>query len=187
MLWGRPQRLRKHFRRLLIPRVIEQRADTRGACPCCVSCCFGNVAAMVAPTVAGNVMNQSGGDADREWVTLGEFARRLGITRGSVYGRIRRGTVESRRKGNKGFEVRCPPPDNHNGAGNGDGNYHGNVGSVDAHDVAEMRVEIARLEERLAGVERTHKAEVLAREVVIADLRMALAEARRPFWQRWLG
>jgi hypothetical protein len=44
------------------------------------------------------------------------------------------------------------------------------------------------LEERLAGAERARKVEVLAREVVvIADLRMALAEARRPFWRRWLS
>ena len=48
-------------------------------------------------------------------------------------------------------------------------------------------MQIAHLEERLAGAERARKAEVLAREVVvIADLRMALVEARRPFWRRWL-
>jgi hypothetical protein len=138
---------------------------------------------MVAATVVGNVMDQT----DGEWVTLGEFARRLGITRGSVYGRIRRGTVESRRKGNKGFEVRWPLPDHHNVADNGWSNGDGNVVGDDAPNVAAMRVEIARLEERLAGAERAHKAEVLAREVVIADLRMALAEARRPWWRKWLG
>jgi hypothetical protein len=49
-------------------------------------------------------------------------------------------------------------------------------------------VYICPLVERLAGAERARKAEVLAREVVvIADLRMALAEARRPFWRRWLS
>jgi hypothetical protein len=141
--------------------------------------------------VVGNVMDQAGDDATREWVTLGEFARRLGITRGSVYGRIRRGTVESRRKGNKGFEVRWPPPNDHhaagngsgNGWGNGDGNRGPNVALDDAPNAVAMRVEIARLEERLSA----RDALLAERDARIADLQAALIEARRPWWRRLVG
>jgi hypothetical protein len=152
----------------------------------------------VTETITDNVMDDASDDAGPQWVTLGEFARRLRITRAGVYGRIKRGTVESRRRGNKGFEVRWPPPDHPGIMGDGHGNrsaddhdHSGDVARDGAHyvtgEVAAMQVEIARLEERLAGAERAHKAEVLAREVVIADLRMALAEARRPWWRRWLS
>jgi hypothetical protein len=124
-------------------------------------------------------------EAPPEWVPLGEFARRLGITRGSVYGRIRRGTVQSRPNGNRGFLIAWPPPD-HDVAPNGDGN-----GSADvAGNGVALRIELARLEERLVAADRL----LVEREVTILDLRRErdrlaaeLVEARRPWWQRWFN
>src|SRR5687767_3588553 len=45
-------------------------------------------------------MNDCGG-----WVTLGEAAKRLGITRAAVYGRIERKILKIRPRGNRGLEV----------------------------------------------------------------------------------
>lgn len=130
----------------------------------------------VTETVTGNVMDQTGDDAGPEWVTLGVFAQRLGITRAGVYGRIKRGTVESRRRGNKGYEVRWPPPDHHHVTGNGNGDGHGDDHRDGHGDIIEMRVQIARLEERLAGAER-----------LLAERDARIADLQRPFWRRWLG
>jgi hypothetical protein len=134
----------------------------------------------VTETVTGNVMGDTGDDAGSQWVTLGEFARRLGISRAGVYGRIKRGTVESRRKGNRGFEVRWPPPDHRGvmGDGHGDdyGDGHGDRNAHDIPDVVELRVQIARLEERLAGADR-----------LLAERDARIADLQRPFWRRWLG
>jgi biotin operon repressor len=42
---------------------------------------------------------------DDKWISLGEVARRLGVTRAAVYGRIQRRTLQTRPKGNRGLEV----------------------------------------------------------------------------------
>ncbi len=54
--------------------------------------------------------------AEREWIPLGEFARRLGLARASVYGRIKRGTLEAKRGNRGGYLVQWPPP-SHDGSG----------------------------------------------------------------------
>ena len=51
-------------------------------------------------------MDDGRGDVAGEWVDLGQFARRLGIARSSVYGRVRRGTLQTRPKGNRGQTIR---------------------------------------------------------------------------------
>src|SRR3954471_14019991 len=48
-----------------------------------------------------------------EWIGLGEAARRLGVTRAAIYGRIERRTLVARPKGNRGVEVQWPPPQRH--------------------------------------------------------------------------
>jgi hypothetical protein len=48
-----------------------------------------------------------------EWISLGEAARRLGVTRSAVYGRIERRTLTTRPKGNRGLEVLWSPPKHH--------------------------------------------------------------------------
>ena len=48
-----------------------------------------------------------------EWVSLGEAARHLGVTRAAVYGRIGRHTLATRPKGDRGLKVLWPPPQRH--------------------------------------------------------------------------
>jgi hypothetical protein len=136
--------------------------------------------------VAGNVVD----DAD-EWLTLGEFAKRLGITRGSVYGRIRRRTVETKPNGNRGYLIRWPPHAvTPNIVGNGGDNGSSNVAHNDGGDIApnvmELRLALARLEEKLGAAERL----LVERETTIADLRKErdrmTADARRPWLERLL-
>src|SRR3954471_22775121 len=48
-----------------------------------------------------------------EWMSIGEAARRLGVTRAAIYGRIERRTLETRPKGNRGVEVLLPAGERH--------------------------------------------------------------------------
>jgi hypothetical protein len=50
------------------------------------------------------------GDGE-EWVSLGEAARRLGVTRAAIYGRIERRTLTTRPKGNRVWRC-CGHPRN---------------------------------------------------------------------------
>jgi hypothetical protein len=52
----------------------------------------------------GDVPAQGSG----EWISLGDTARRLGVTRASVYGRIKRGTLQTRPKATEAW--RCFGP-----------------------------------------------------------------------------
>jgi hypothetical protein len=54
-------------------------------------------------------------------------------------------------------------------------------------ELGEERLVRARIEERLAGIERVHAAELGARDGAITDLRAELARLRLPFWRRWIG
>jgi hypothetical protein len=49
--------------------------------------------------IVEEIMDDGRGDVAGEWVGLGQFARRLGIARSSVYGGIRRGTLQTSRVG----------------------------------------------------------------------------------------
>ena len=60
-------------------------------------------------------------------------------------------------------------------------------------DAAAARQEAAVAQARLEGLERAHAAEVakamamiVVKDVVITELQKLLAEARRPWWRRWL-
>src|SRR5689334_23370413 len=156
-------------------------------------------------------MSEQTNDATREWITLGDFARRLGIARASVYGRIKRGTLEAKRANRGGYLVPWPPPD-HDGSGDkaGDVALQASNGRADssatvAYDVAALQIEVARLEERLAADERRENefrtgfareraalaeriadmAGSLVAERARADrLEAALDEARRPLLLR---
>jgi hypothetical protein len=144
-----------------------------------------------------------------EWVSIGEAARRLGVTRAAIYGRIERHTLQTRPKGNRGVEVLLPV-----GAGHGDVAHdgHGNV-------IMTLRIELARLEERLAASERIERelrealarseagrdaavaqvraegearaakaeAEAAAQRELVTELKAVVAETRRPWWRRWVG
>jgi ribosomal protein L29 len=54
-------------------------------------------------------------------------------------------------------------------------------------ELGEERLARVRLEVRLEGIERTHAAEMAAKESTITDLRAELARLRLPAWRRWIG
>src|SRR3954470_16069880 len=91
------------------------------------------------------------------WITLGDYARRLGVTRACVYGRIKRGTLDAKRANRGGYLVPWPPQGGDGSAAavrdgalqERDGNAAGSVTVTD--ESAALRVEVARLEERLAA------------------------------------
>jgi hypothetical protein len=160
-------------------------------------------------------MDGQDGEAASEWITLGEFARRMGIARASVYGRIKRGTLDARRANRGGYVVPRPPPD-HDGSGDAtsdvqlqDRDQRDDRSATVASDVVALRIEIARLEERLAASERRGAVEleairaqlgveVAARNAIIEQMRdglvaeraertklaAELAEARKPLLVR---
>jgi hypothetical protein len=108
------------------------------------------------------------GEGTREWLPLGDFARRLGISRAAVYGRIRRGTLEARRGNRGGYVVSWPPPDHD--------------GTLQTHDqsrnssvtVTTLQAELTELKVTLARTE----GEIAAQNAVIAELRASLDHER---------
>lgn len=144
-------------------------------------------------------------------MTLGEAARALSVTRSALYGRIARGTLKTKPRGNRGLLVWLP-----------DGAAHAEHHGDEAPDVmvmvelaelraevAELRVALARAEvernaaRREAEIEREKAQAVAAAEVSAAKreveaLGRALereqargdrleAELRRPWWVRLVG
>jgi hypothetical protein len=111
-----------------------------------------------------------------EWIGLGEAARRLSVTRSAIYGRIERQTLVTRPKGNRGLEVRWPPPPQRHPDGKGDG--QGNIAVTVTGDV--MVTTLDDLRERLERVEgengqlRDQNALLLGQ---VADLRVEVATA----------
>jgi hypothetical protein len=132
-----------------------------------------------------------------EWIGLGEFARRLGISRSSVYGRVRRRSVQVRARNgrNHGLEIFWQPSRHHRGNGSdvglGDGlgddalrvagddaeNVAGNVvlARLDKaeHELAAARAQVADLRVQVAIAQADREA---ARAVAIADVATAQAE-----------
>jgi hypothetical protein len=138
-------------------------------------------------------MSEQTGDGTREWITLGDFARRLGIARASVYGRIKRGTLDAKRANRGGYLVPWPPPD-HDGSGDASATValqahdgSGNGSTTVAGEVAALRVQVARLQERLTAADQL-QADLrasLAREQQRADqLQAALDRERTPLLVR---
>ena len=137
-----------------------------------------------------------GEDVGTTWLPISEAAPRLGMTVDGLRSRIRRGLVTPR-KGNDG---RLLVPVSMDGAATG---HDRSVDTLDGHDDAldelraentELRVTVARLEERLAASDRLNAVEAkrstelmdtLTAERARADrLEAALAEARRPLLLR---
>ncbi len=111
-------------------------------------------------------------DIAREWIPLGECARRLGISRAGVYGRIKRGTLEARRGNRGGYTVSWPPPD-HDG--------HGDV-TLQNHDqsrdssVTVMALQAELVELRLALTKAEGETEAVRRQ--LAEVKETLAYER---------
>jgi hypothetical protein len=140
-----------------------------------------------------------------EWIGLGEAARRLGVSRAAVYGRVERGTLQSRPKGNRGLEVLWPPPQRHdNGKDDVALTVTGDVTSLldDLrkrldYEVVELRQRVGQLNEKLDAAQAqvadlrvelaTAQGEVAAKDAVQAELRAQLAWHCRSWWRRWIG
>jgi hypothetical protein len=110
-----------------------------------------------------------------EWITLGETARRLGVTRAAVYGRIERRTLTTRPKGNRGLEVLWPPPQHHP---NGKGDVTQTVAGDSADVTRDVKGDAAALLDDFR--ERLTKAEGEAAQLrhEVMDLRVNLAKAQ---------
>ena len=133
---------------------------------------------------------ENGHGDEGEWVALGEFARRMGVTRAAVYGRASRGTLTTRPRGNRGLEVLWQPAQRHpNGHGNGKGDDHGNGKGDVTHDVTaavllgcldraenELAVASARVTELRIQLATAHSERDAARAVAIADVATAQAD-----------
>jgi hypothetical protein len=152
----------------------------------------------------------------KPWLTLSEAAARSGRHIGALRSLVRRGRLPAR-KGNGGqWLVQLPDepmaePDAASGSATGSA-----IGLADGYAMAELTAEVAELREQLARAEvereaaravataeiaaaktsaaaevkaarETALAEVAAKDQVIAELRAMLAEARRPWWRRWIG
>jgi hypothetical protein len=105
------------------------------------------------------------GEGTREWIALGDCARRLGISRAGVYGRIKRGTIEAKRGNRGGYIVAWPPPGHD---GQGDVTLQTHDQSRDSSvTVTALQVELGELRVTLARAE----GEIAARNAVIAELR----------------
>ena len=65
----------------------------------------GSPSSDVAVTITVTVMDDVTPGDSAQWIGLGEAARRLGVTRAAIYGRIERKTLTTRPKGNRGLEV----------------------------------------------------------------------------------
>jgi hypothetical protein len=143
------------------------------------------------------------------WLTLGEAAARTGWRPERIRSLARRGTMPRRRGNGRDWlyqvtpelvaaraEERADPR-----AGTDETARWQAVAAELQDEVAELRIGLARAEERAAAGERLAAAEIAARDAVLAELRAQvereiargdaladqLAEARRPWWRRWIG
>lgn len=111
-------------------------------------------------------------------MSVGEAARRLGVTRAAIYGRVERGTLRTRPKGNRGVEVLLPAdvrqgdvtPDG-NGDVRGDGNGDGQGDVTLTSRVEELLERAVRAETRAEAVAALAKSEVEAvRRIAAAEV-----------------
>lgn len=138
------------------------------------------------------------------WLTLSEAAARSGLHKEALRAKAKRGQLQTQ-KNNRGETLVMLPPDLLRAAqGDGQGAAQGQAEQLvelvrDLEgELAEARVRIARLEERvearIKGAEAVAaaevgmaRAEVRARERYIAQLEGLLAAARLPWWRKLLG
>jgi hypothetical protein len=164
--------------------------------------------------VEGDGHGDDHGDTGR-WVTLGEAARALQVSRSAIYGRIGRGTLQMRRNGNRGtlvFLTSSMTAAEHHGDHHPDSHRDVDrdvtVTALRAENI-ELREALARVTaEReaaravaladVAAAKRVAEAEIAAQiaasltkeaalRELVAELKALLAEARRPWWRRLLG
>jgi hypothetical protein len=143
-------------------------------------------------------------DEGGQWLPLGAAARLLGISRSSVYGRVRRGTLSARPLGNRGLEVLVSTV-SHDVTGDDVSSDRDNdaddVAATLREELATARVTIGRLEERLAAagemraaIEARAAAEAAALRATLTKaeergdrLEAALREATRSWLDKLIG
>jgi predicted DNA-binding transcriptional regulator AlpA len=109
-------------------------------------------------------------EAAREWIALGDCARRLGISRAAVYGRIKRGTLDAKHGNRGGYIVAWPPPD-HDGQGDitlqsRDQSRDDNVTiTVLQVEMAELRIALARAEGEIKATSTAKRKSLLHLDV----------------------
>jgi hypothetical protein len=147
------------------------------------------------------------------WLTLGEAAARTGWRPERIRSLARRGTMPRRRGNGRDWLYQVTPElvatraEERAGttadprAGTDEAAQWQAVATELQEEIAELRIGLARAEERAAAGERVAAAEIAAKNAVLTELRaqiereiargdeMAaeLAEARKPFWRRWIG
>lgn len=117
---------------------------------------------------------------DLPWLGLSEAAAVTGLAREAVRARARRGLIPSR-KGNDGRIVVQIPAGLAAEAGQGEA---GLLAELTA-EVADLREALARAVAERDAAMAVRMAEVAAKVELIEELRAMLADARRPWWQRW--
>src|SRR4051812_12791571 len=103
------------------------------------------------------------GDCQGDWLSVGEAARRLGVTRAAIYGRIERRTLTTRPKGNRGVEVSLKASERH-----GDG--HRDAMADDHGDDHPDTTAMSRLEELLERSLRAEAERDAAKAVAAVEL-----------------
>jgi hypothetical protein len=139
------------------------------------------------------------GPGEGEWLTISAAARRLGVTPRAIRSRIDRGTLRWKPAGNSGRVVWIASQGALSGPARGEWEVGPEVEvELLREELADLRVELARAEERAAGADRRAEAEiaaerraagaeVAAKAALVDELRALLAELRRPWWRRLLG
>lgn len=133
---------------------------------------------------------------EQPWHSLTEAAAMTGLDREAVRSRARRGLLPSRKNNRGETLVQVPAemmttPDHP--AAMMMTTIHEAVADL-LTELAEVKTELARAEAQVAAARAvavadvaTAEAKVEARDMVIAELKEMLAEARRPWWRRWLS
>ena len=157
------------------------------------------------------------GDEAAPWLSLVEASSRLGISVDAIRSRIRRGALAARRGNDGRLAVQVPADlrlgDDEIGdevrLGGDQTAAHQALVAELQHEVGELRVELARAEERVKAAEAVARADVeaarraaeeaiTARDGLLVELRRGLereqaradrleADARRPWWRRLVG
>jgi hypothetical protein len=131
------------------------------------------------------------------WLTLSEAAERSGLHREALRARAKRKQLPSQRN-NLGQVLVMLPPDLLSPAqGAAQGAAQGQVEQLVElvrdleQELAEARAsaqaDLAKAVAERDAAREVAEARVAAAERVVTELRALLAEARRPWWRRWIG
>ncbi len=131
-----------------------------------------------------------GSDEAAPWLALSDAASRLGVSVDALRSRIRRGSLRARRGNDNRLFVQVPV--NLRLVGDEDSDEARQVDDQSdlvaelQHEIGDLRERLARAEERARAAEEAAAVKVAAKNDLIAELKAMLAEARQPWWRRWI-